>query len=95
MYLLDSSYIEARFFMLMSALGSPCVPRQIAVGEKILFATGQDLEDWNHDENLLKQTLVGIDSAEALEEIARIKSRFRTQILRDAAQLQIARFFGS
>ncbi len=94
MFTLDEGYVEARFFMLMSFLGSPCVPRTIEQGQEVVFATFEDLENWEHDENLAKQLLVGRESRDAVELLEEAKPQFQSAILRNSKREELERFFG-
>lgn len=94
MFELDENYVEARFFMLMTALGSPCVPSLVQPGVQIPFATGEDLDNWDHDEKLVKDLLIGKDIEEAVDLLKGIKERFRTKILREATIEDISAYFG-
>ncbi|GIK33352.1 MAG: hypothetical protein HND43_10025 [Armatimonadetes bacterium] len=94
MFILDESYVEARFFMLMSSLGSPCVPSVVQPGQSIPFATTDDFDNWEHDETLIKDRLVGKPSTEAVDILESIKDRFKTSSLLNATREQIASYFG-
>lgn len=94
MFILDDSYIEARFFMLMSALGSPCVPRATGIGQSASFATIDDFDNWEHDETLVKNHLVGKPSIEAVSILTSIQGSFKSNLLKNATSQQITKYFG-
>lgn len=86
MFILDEDYIKARFFMTMSRLGSPTVGQNLRPGEKVVYASMDQLDDKEHDEELVLSALLGKPSTGSLKLLMDLRPQFRTPELRNATE---------
>lgn len=83
-FVMSESYFRAKFFWLCDAVDAPFRARPTPPGESVQYATEDEIEAQSADEALLGEAMVGKPVDQAPDIYEELRSKLRTQQLREA-----------